>query len=222
MTAADVPELGARVLLAIDTSIGTSVALGAQGQVFELMSDDSRGHAERIGPMLADVFQQSGVAPSDVTGVVAGIGPGPFTGLRIGIAAAQSFAFARGVPLLPLQGHEAVAFERIAAGAEQVRVVQDAKRRELFVTDFDGLDADGIPNRTGGPRIVSRADYEPAEITPGGSPSEEAWPERISAASLVRLAALRLATEREFEPDRALYLRAPDVKAPGPVKRVST
>lgn len=222
MTATDVPEIGAHVLLAIDTAMGTSVALGARGRVFELTSDDARGHAERIGPMLDEVFELAGAAPSDVTSVVAGIGPGPFTGLRIGIAAAQAFAFARRVPLLPLQGHEAVAFEHISAGAERLRVVQDAKRRELFVTDFDGLDEDGIPVRTDGPRIEGRADFESAVDSVRGSRCEVVWPERISAASLVRLAALRLAAGREFEPDRALYLRAPDVKAPGPVKRVST
>jgi tRNA threonylcarbamoyl adenosine modification protein YeaZ len=211
----EAPELGSHVLLAIDTAIGTSVALGIDGRVHEASSDDPRGHAEAIGGLLDEVFRASGASPDAVTGVVAGIGPGPFTGLRVGIAAAHAFALGRGVPLLPLQGHEAVALETLEGTAlTGVRVVQDAKRRELFVTDYSGLDWAGIPERGSGPGLLARADYEqlPNDI----------WPDRIPTASLVRLAARRLAAGRDFEPDRAVYLRAPDVKQPGAPKRVST
>jgi len=208
------PELGDRVLLAIDTALGTSVALGAGGRVVEVGSEDPRGHAEAVGPLLAEVFATSGIAPAAVTAVVAGVGPGPFTGLRVGIAAAHAFAVGRGVPLLPLQGHEAVALDVLERGAAPaVRVVQDARRRELFVTDFGSLDWAGIPVRDAGPRLVARADHEAAP--------HEVWPERIPAARLVQLAARRLASGRGFEPDRALYLRAPDVARPGAPKRVT-
>lgn len=209
------PELGDHVLLAIDTSLGTSVALGYAGRVFEASSDDARGHAEAIGSVIARVFELAGAASSTVTGVVAGIGPGPFTGLRVGIAAAHAFAVGRGVPLLPLQGHEAVALATLESGAAspELRVVQDAKRRELFVTEYAGLDWAGVPQRISDPRLETRADYveRPADI----------WPERIPAARLVQLAARKLAAGAAFEPDRALYLRAPDVKPAAAVKRVS-
>lgn len=210
----EAPELGERVLLAIDTAIGTSIALGVDGRVFEATSDDPRGHAERIGSLLAEVFETAGVGPERVTGVVAGIGPGPFTGLRVGIAAAQVFAQSRGVPLLPLQGHEAVALEALAGAVAGVRVVQDAKRRELFVTEYSGIDWAGIPVRSVEPHLVARADHAPA--------ANEVWPERIPAAGLLRLAARRLAAGRDFEPNRALYLRAPDMRQPSAPKRVST
>ena len=210
-----VPELGQRVLLAIDTAIGTAVALGADGVVYTATSDDPRGHAEAIGPLLAEVFSASGVDPAAVTGVVAGIGPGPFTGLRVGIAAAHAFAIGRGAPLLPVQGHEAVALELLESGAAAgVRVVQDARRRELFVTEYSGLDWAGIPQRTSGPGLVARADY--------AEQPNDVWPERIPVAGLVRLAARRLAAGTAFDDDRALYLRAPDVKLPGAPKRVSS
>ncbi|MFT4232176.1 MAG: tRNA (adenosine(37)-N6)-threonylcarbamoyltransferase complex dimerization subunit type 1 TsaB [Leucobacter sp.] len=209
------PELGPRVLLAIDTSIGTSVALGVAGRVHEAASDDRRGHAEAIGALLDRVLSESGTPPSAVTGVVVGIGPGPFTGLRVGIAAAHAFALGCGAPLLPLHGHEAVALEALERSATAgARVVQDAKRRELFVTDYAGFDPAGVPERVAGPRLVARADHEPAP--------NELWPERIPAGGLVRLAARRLAAGRDFEPDRAVYLRLPDVYRPGPPKRVST
>lgn len=211
----DIPELGAHVLLAIDTAIGTSVALAAEGQVWEASLDDPLRHAEAIGGLLAGLFDTSGMSPSTVTGVVSGIGPGPFTGLRVGISAAQAFAVGRGVPLYPLQGHEAVALDALELGAQAgVRVVQDARRRELFVTEYSSLDWAGIPVGCAGPELVARATYAPV--------AGELWPERIPAASLIRLAARRLQAAREFESMRAVYLRVPDVKMPGPPKRVST
>ncbi|MFA5606201.1 MAG: tRNA (adenosine(37)-N6)-threonylcarbamoyltransferase complex dimerization subunit type 1 TsaB [Leucobacter sp.] len=235
---AETPELGEEVLLAIDTALGTSVALGVDGRVFESASTDTRGHAERIGVLIADVFEAAGVAPARVTGVVVGIGPGPFTGLRIGIAAAHAFALGRGVPVLPLHGHEAVALCEIetsdAAAPSSVsapptlRVVQDAKRRELFVTDYSHLDADGIPVRVSGPAVVPAGDAAPGQGDAGDvrerplDAVREVWPETIPAAALVRLAARRLAVGRAFEPDRALYLRQPDVQAPVAPKRVGS
>jgi len=208
-------EPGEQCLLAIDTALGTCVALGVGDRIFEAASDDARGHTEVIGDLIARVFELAGAEPGDVTGVVAGMGPGPFTGLRVGIAAAQAFAVGRGVPLLPLQGHEAVALAVLEAGAAhpRLRVVQDAKRRELFVTGFDGLDWAGVPVRSSDPALVLRTEHT-------ASP-DDVWPERIPAARLIQLAARRLAAARGFEPERALYLRAPDVKPSAAPKRVT-
>ena len=77
-----------------------------------------------------------------------------------------------------------------------------------LVTDFAGLDADGIPIRVDGPRLQVRADHVPVD--------DEVWPERIPAARLIELAARRMSAGRDFEEDRALYLRAPDVQPPKP------
>lgn len=209
------PEVGEHVLLAIDTAIGTTVALGSRQGIHVAASDDARGHAEAIGRLLDEVFRAADLSPTQVTGVVAGIGPGPFTGLRVGIAAAHAFALGRGVPVLAVQGHAAVALDAFERGETgQLRVVQDARRRELFVTQFDGLDAAGIPVVAGGPALMARTDY--------AERAGDLWPERIPAASLVLLAARRLAAGRPFDDDRALYLRAPDVAQPSAPKRVST
>ncbi len=208
-------ELAEHALLAVDTALGTSVALGLGGRIYEASSDDPMRHAEVIGGLLAGLFETAGASPSEVTAVVAGVGPGPFTGLRVGIAAAHAFATARGVPLLPLQGHEAVALAVLEEGAAAgARIVQDARRRELFVTEFSGLDWAGVPVRSVDPHLVTRADHTEASL--------DVWPERIPAARLVQLAARRLAAGRPFEEDRALYLRVPDVKQPAAPKRVST
>lgn len=207
------PELGERVILAIDTSLGTSVAVGAGGRVVEVSSDDPRGHAEVIGALVARAFAEIRIPAASVTHVVAGMGPGPFTGLRVGIAAAHAFALGRGLSILPLVSHDAVALEQLEAGAPAgIRVVQDAKRRELFVTEYTGLDWAGAPARGAEPHLRQREGYQ--------SVVNEVWPDRVPAASLVRLAARRLASGTPFEPDQALYLRLPDVmqpKAPKPV-----
>lgn len=182
--------------LAIDTSIGTSVALSFGERVVTLSSEDERGHTEVIGSLMAGVFEQSGVSPEQVGAVVVGIGPGPFTGLRVGIAAAKAFAAGRGVPLLPISGHDAVAYDAMrdttgamrevpdnmpdASDAQRIRVLQDAKRRELFATGYAGLDQAGLPVRVSEARLLPRTDYTEA---PG-----DVWPAEISASTLLRLA----------------------------------
>lgn len=214
VTVGDAPELGGRCLLAIDTSIGTSVALGCDGRVWAVASENPRGHAEAIGTLLALVFSESGVPAGRVDGVIAGMGPGPFTGLRVGIAAAQAFATGREAPLYGLHSHEAVALGTLERGAAAgTRVVTDARRKELFVSDYTSLNWAGIPELSNGPRLVAREGYE---AVPG-----EEWPVTIDAAALVRLAARRIAAGIEFAGDQALYLREPDVAKPTTQKRVS-
>ena len=118
------------------------------------------------------------------------------------------------MPLLPVQGHGAVALAMLESGsAPELRVVQDAKRRELFVTEYDGYTWASLPQRIADPRLEQR---EALVAAPG-----DVWPERIPAARLVQLAARRLVSSVAFEEDRALYLRAPDVKPAAAVKRVS-
>ncbi len=222
----ELPDLGRRCLLAIDTSLGSSVAVCLDGRAVRVQHGDHRGHAEAIGSLLALAFEMSGVSPAAVEGVVVGIGPGPFTGLRVGIAAAKAFATGRGVPLMPLQGHEAVALNTYTHGSEAdiiagrarqepgLRVLQDAKRREIFATEYAGLDEAGLPLRSAQPHLITHAEYR--------EDARDVWPGDVPADQLLRLAALRLAVGRGFEADRALYLRAPDVYPSAAPKRVST
>lgn len=208
------PELGDRVILAIDTSLGTSVALGAAGTVTEASSDDARGHAEVIGTLIERVFAERGIAARAVTEVTAGMGPGPFTGLRVGIAAAHAFALGRGLRVLPQVSHDAAALATLESGAAaSVRIVQDAKRKELFVTDYTGLDWAGVPVARAASHLVARDGHVPAV--------NEVAPARVPAADLVRLAARRLQSGQAFAADQALYLRLPDVMQPKPPKPVT-
>jgi len=194
------------VILAVDTSLGTAVALiDADGRtVAEAAAPDPLGHAEVIGDLLAQV------ARPGITHVVAGMGPGPFTGLRIGIAAARAFALGRGLPVVPVPSHQAIALEAGATGP--FAVVTDARRREIAVSVFDGVDADGIPNLLAPTRLEKR-DAAIAE------PVVEAT--ELSAAALARGGARAIAAGRTLADAEPLYLRSPDVVQPGPPKRVS-
>lgn len=194
------------MILAVDTSLGTAVAvIDADGRIVaEAGTDDPLGHAEVIGDLLAEV------ARPEITHVVAGMGPGPFTGLRIGIAAARAFAIGRGIPLVPVPSHYAVALE--IEDAEAFAVVTDARRREIAVSVFQGTDADGIPLL----RTPTRLETRGATIT---EPAHEVT--ALSAVALARVGARAIAAGRVLADAEPLYLRSPDVVQPGAPKRVS-
>jgi tRNA threonylcarbamoyl adenosine modification protein YeaZ len=205
------------MLLAIDTSAGTSVAVvDRQGGVLaERSQSDTMRHAEVIGELIEAVLRESGVAVSSLSGVAAGMGPGPFTGLRVGIAAAKAFAFGAGKPLVPVVSHDAVAFERYGAGHEGgLLVVTDARRRELYWTAYVGVDEAGLPIREDGPGL-SKPDDLP-------HPALQRFDAQVvSAGALGMLAEQLYANGRPFAADEPLYLRSPDVTLSNGPKRVS-
>ena len=210
------PAYDGDVLLAIDTSAGTSVAVvdpETRQVLAERGTEDTRRHAEVVGPFLAEVLRDAGITPADVTGVVAGTGPGPFTGLRVGMVAARTFAVARGVPVLPVVSHDAV-----AAGEQgPVVVLTDARRREVY---WSAYDAHGV--RVAGPGLTRPDDLD--EAIRAWRPDAVDW-RRVTATAvpagrLGALAAGRLASGAPFAEDTALYLREPDVTVPGAPKRV--
>ncbi|MGK9146234.1 tRNA (adenosine(37)-N6)-threonylcarbamoyltransferase complex dimerization subunit type 1 TsaB [Plantibacter flavus] len=208
------------MLLAIDTSAGSSVAVvTTSGEVLaERSSDDSMRHAEVVGSLIVGCLDDAGVTVGELTGIVAGMGPGPFTGLRIGIAAARAFAIGAGLPVHAVVSHDAIALDAYDTGAvapdATLLVVTDARRRERYWTSYDGLDAAGLPSRSGGPAL-SKPDDLPehggvrldATVVPGGA--------------LGRIAALLLASDGEFAGSEPLYLRSPDVTLSAGAKRVT-
>jgi len=204
------------MLLAIDTSAGTAVALVADdGRVLaERSTADTRRHAEVIGPFLAEVLRDGMVSAPELTGVVTGIGPGPFTGLRVGIAAARAVALAAGIPLLPVPSHDAVALRLVEGGvaAGRFAVVTDARRREAAITVYAA--ALPLPTVIEPAHLVPRAGWMP----PDGVVAHEAH--EIPAAPLAHVALARLAAGLPFAEPQPLYLRAPDVTLSTP-KRVT-
>lgn len=204
------------MLLAIDTSAGTSVAVvddtatGTDARVLgEASSPGTRGHAEAIGRLIDEALRAADAAPAAITGVVAGMGPGPFTGLRVGIAAARTFAAARGIPVHPVCSHDAIAEGRTAP----TLVVTDARRREV------AWSVHRAGERIAGPELA-RPEELP-DVVEGYAALDRVDAAEVSAASLARVAARLLAAGRPTGPDQPLYLRAPDVTMPGAPKRVT-
>lgn len=196
------------MLLAIDTSTGTSVAVVDRdgGILAETGTDDTMRHAEVVGRFIRDALDGAGVRPADLSGVAGGMGPGPFTGLRVGIAAAHAFAVGIRRPFVPVPSHDAVAWAWYRAGnSGPLQVLTDARRREFAVSDYDGLDDDDLPIRLEGPSLSPRDDVP------------DAWGSRleahlVSAGAIGMLAELAFAARRlPLADDAPLYLRAPDV-----------
>jgi tRNA threonylcarbamoyl adenosine modification protein YeaZ len=205
------------VILAVDTSLGSAVALIDPDGVrrAEAGTSDPLGHAEVIGDLLVEALAASG--GDDVSHVVAGMGPGPFTGLRIGIAAARAFALGRGIPVLPVPSHHAAALTAIETDAVTgpFAIVTDARRREVAITVFDGVDADGLPRVLADTVLVPVVDADPH--LDGVRRIDVA---ALSAVDLARVGARAHAAGRELAGAEPLYLRQPDVKQPAAPKRV--
>ena len=205
------------MLLAIDTSAGTGVAVVDRdaGVLAELIETDTRRHAEVIGTMIREALALSGIAVTDLSGVAVGMGPGPFTGLRVGIAAARAFALGIGQPLVPVVSHDAVAF----GIADPVLVVTDARRREVYWSAYSGSDAESLPIRVAGPGLS--APDELADVVPALASYRRVDAATVSAASIGLVAELLYLHKRPFASTEALYLRSPDVTLSAGPKRVS-
>jgi tRNA threonylcarbamoyl adenosine modification protein YeaZ len=205
------------VLLAIDTSAGTSVAVvdRDRGILAELSEADTRRHAEVIGTLIRGVLDRSGIAVADLSGVAVGMGPGPFTGLRVGIAAARAFALGIARPVVPVVSHDAVAFGQ----ADPVLVVTDARRREVYWSAYAGTDAEGLPIRVAAPGLS--APDALAHAVEGFGRYRRVDAAEVSAASIGLVAELLYLHRRPFASGEALYLRSPDVTLSAGPKRVS-
>lgn len=218
------------MLLAIDTSAGTSVAVVDRdgGILAERSVADTMRHAEVIGDMIAECLDASATRREALSGVVAGMGPGPFTGLRVGIAAARTFAFALGKPLVPVVSHDAIAYAHYSAAlkasvaasaARPLLVVTDARRREVYWSAYSGADELSLPVRIDGPGL-SKPDEVPAAAF-AGAEFDRLDATEISAGALGMFAELSFAAGRPFAANEALYLRSPDVMISNGPKRVT-
>lgn len=210
------------VIIGIDTSLGTAVAaIARDGEVLaDEQSANPLGHAEVIGDLLR---RATAVVPAP-THVAIGMGPGPFTGLRVGIAAARVYALGRGVPVVPVPSHDAVALGVLLADAltgvdtPRFAVVTDARRREFAYSVYDGIDDDGLPVRITDAALSPRDDLDERLADLGAVRIETT---RVSAAMIALAAARALDAGRTLADGEPLYLRSPDVVAAHAPKRVS-
>ena len=138
-------------VLALDTSgPACSLALSTEGGVLERHETGARIHNERLLALLDELFKEAALSPRALDCLVLSVGPGAFTGLRIGTSAAQALAFAASAPVLCVSSLEALALTHQAALAaadlSAVEVLVDARMGELYRATF-ALAGDGLEYR---------------------------------------------------------------------------
>lgn len=205
------------LLLAIDTTAGTSVALLENSEVIAQVHHDSgMKHAELIGNAISEVFKLSGKLPAQVTAVACGRGPGLFTGLRVGISAAVMFALGREVPIFGAVSLDAVALNYLLqakASPQELLVTADARRGEIYWALYSGLDSAGLP------KVLEPASVGKREVVIERLENYQNLHEisaGATAASVARLVDRQLSAGVASHDVSALYLRAPDAAEPKP------
>ncbi|MEW1633921.1 tRNA (adenosine(37)-N6)-threonylcarbamoyltransferase complex dimerization subunit type 1 TsaB [Streptomyces sp. NPDC093801] len=222
------------LLLAVDTATpAVTVALhDGESVLAESHQVDARRHGELLLPSVDRVLARAGVKLEALTGIVVGVGPGPYTGLRVGLVTASTFAAVLGVPVHGLCTLDGLAYAAGAAGIEgPFTVATDARRKEVYWARYEdprtrvgepAVDrpADIAEQVAGLPSVGQGARLYPEVFT------DARGPEHQSAAALAALAAERLAAGIPFEnADGAapapLYLRRPDAQVPKNYKVVT-
>ncbi|AYG81034.1 tRNA threonylcarbamoyladenosine biosynthesis protein TsaB [Streptomyces hundungensis] len=214
------------LLLAVDTATpAVTVALhDGTSVVAESRQVDARRHGELLLPAVDRVLAEAGLNLSAVTDLVVGVGPGPYTGLRVGLVTAATFGSVLGVPVHGLCTLDGLAY---ASGIEGPFVVAtDARRKEVYWARYDDF-----RTRVGEPSVDRPADIadelsglpvvgQGAVLYPDSFPLARD-PEHQSAGALAALAAEKLAAGAEFLPPTPLYLRRPDAQVPKNYKVVT-
>jgi tRNA threonylcarbamoyladenosine biosynthesis protein TsaB len=131
-------------ILALETSADAcSAALWTDGVVTGRYEEAPRRHVELILPMVQELLAAAGLGMRSLDGVAFGAGPGSFTGVRIAVSAAQGFALAAGLPLVPVSSLAALAARALAGEARRVYVAQDARMGEVYAGAYESRE-DGV------------------------------------------------------------------------------
>ena len=213
------------LLLAIDTSTSAIAVALHDGErvVAERSTLDVRRHTEHVAPSIAAVLEEAGCSAGDVTAVAVGVGPGPFTGLRVGMVTATVFAHARGIPVHGVCSLDALAHEAAVTGAVrgELVVATDARRKEVYWARYAVEPTDGGARAI---RLTDPAVDYPATVADllGGAPvvgrgallypdllAPPAGPLDVSAGHLAAVAVTAMEEGRTL-PVEPLYLRRPD------------
>jgi tRNA threonylcarbamoyl adenosine modification protein YeaZ len=216
------------VLLAIDTATpAVTVAVHdgrSGGDVLAARSVvDARAHTERLAPLIAEALRAAGASPPSLTGIAEATGPGPFTGLRVGLVTARALGHVTGAPVVGVCSLDVLAAEAAAGGTTgEFVVVTDARRREVYAARYRA--SQGRLGRVAGPVVVAPgavATDLPAvgagalvhqDLFPAAQP-----PQYPSAGWLARAVADGVVAVGAPEPR---YLRRPDARPPGPPRPV--
>ena len=213
------------LLLAFDTATpAVTVALHDGSRVVaEESAVDARRHGELLAVAIEKVLRSAGATERELTSIAVGTGPGPYTGLRAGLVTATVLASALGIPADGICTLDVLAAAAAAAADGDFLVATDARRREVYWARYD----------RNGQRLDGPYVGKPAEL-PAGLPvagegaalypelaAHVLQPRYPSAAQLAALAASRQAAGEPPARPEPLYLRRPDAREPGPLKRVT-
>ena len=197
------------LVLAIDTATPAVTAgiVDGSGVLAERVSIDARAHAERITPNVLAALADAGRTMADLGAVVVGCGPGPFTGLRVGMATAAAYGHALGIPVYGVCSLDGIGGQTTG----ETLVVTDARRREVYWARY----RDGV--RIDGPAVSAPADVDPGSAqSVAGSPDHAAPFGLPCREPLYPTAAGLVAAVTDWsQPPAALvplYLRRPDAK----------
>jgi tRNA threonylcarbamoyl adenosine modification protein YeaZ len=209
------------MLLAFDTSsAAVTVALATPtGEIVASSTTvDALRHGELLAPAIAAALESAGVTPRDLTGIAVGVGPGPFTGLRVGLVTARTMGEILGIEVSGVCSLDILA--RQSSLSLPVAVATDARRKEIYWALYDGPAADGSRRRLEGPAVD-----KPAEVAHvlsglpviGRGAMLYADVLGVAAADVAEypsadvLAAGVATRTLEIVPPEPLYLRRPDV-----------
>jgi tRNA threonylcarbamoyl adenosine modification protein YeaZ len=214
------------LVLALDTATPAVTAgllrlpaMGSPQVLAERVTVDARAHGELLMPSVCSVLAIAGVSMHDLDAVVCGVGPGPFTGLRVGMVTAAALGDALALPVFPVCTLDAIAHR--AGTGSSLLVVTDARRREVYWARYDecGARLDGPhvdrPHDlalTGVSRVVGAAEVPGLPVLP------PRYPDPTGLVAVVAAEVQAGATPGLLRP---LYLRRPDAWEPGPRKRVT-
>jgi tRNA threonylcarbamoyl adenosine modification protein YeaZ len=212
------------VLLAFDTATPfVTVALhDGEDVVAEARSQQRMKHGEQLAPLIEDVMALAGIVRQDLTALAVGTGPGPFTGLRVGLVTARTLSLVLEIPAYGVCSLDAIALEAAAGlgGTTDFVVATDARRKEVYLAAYDEQGT-----RLSGP-VVDKPMNVATDLPVAGE-GAVLYPEAFGRAVAPELpSAAWLATavveERvELTDAEPRYLRRPDAVAPGDRKRVS-
>lgn len=207
------------IVLGLDTCLAAcSVAVLDGERVLAHASEVmARGHQERLAPMAREVMAAAGLGFGDLDRIGATVGPGSFTGLRVGVAFAKGLASALGIPAVGVGALEALAAEADGLSAALI----DARRDQVYLQVFEDREAlmapDVLPLGTASARLVELSMGRPMTLVGSGAPllapaapgARLLTPEGCDARQVAAIAARR--TPGPLIP---LYLRAPDARLP--------
>ncbi len=216
------------VLLAFDTATPQVVVAVHDGErvVCELTAPDAMKHGEQLAPLIHAALAEAKVDRRDLTEIAVGVGPGPFTGLRVGLVTARTLAHVLGIPVRGVCSLDILAAQAAVEASPQGNspgdflVATDARRKEVYVATYA---ADGT--RRAGPAVGKPAALatELSVAGPGPTLYPDAFPHAIAPTRPSAGWLAQIVAERSVEvlPPEPLYLRRPDAVAPGKPKSVS-